>query len=292
MANVPPAAVVPMAGRTWYLFCDEAGNTGARYLDPDQPFYVLGAYLIDAAREAVREVIAGTRTQAVELKASRLVRRPAGREVVATLLRAMGQAGGIPCFVLIDKRYSLAARFVDDYLDSTRNDRVGEEYSFDRERMQWAATWIARLEDSTLGLIPSTRPSREPHDCHRRGGYASPDDGVPHSTLPGPDRPKNRSITTVRTSPITQDDCEGIHRRTIRVCAEPRRHQRAALLPLLAGGIRILCYASAQPARLLLLAARSLGAISALGCSSAAFLAIAAVEDSCIQHHPASPSIG
>lgn len=111
---MPPAA---------FLFVDESGNSGVNYLDAAQPFYVSAGFLIQASRvpEMRRAIQAFLRPGEVELKAERILRRPAGQRRAVDIIKAVGKAGAVPLFIVMDKWFSVAGKLVDVFLDPEHN---------------------------------------------------------------------------------------------------------------------------------------------------------------------------
>lgn len=108
-----------------HVFCDESGNTGANFLDPDQPVYVLAGWgvkfddLLSAA--AVVESCRSKYGIAGELRAKKLLRTQKGCKVAADLIGNLIALRCVPIFTIVEKRYAVAAKIVDTYLDYVYN---------------------------------------------------------------------------------------------------------------------------------------------------------------------------
>lgn len=94
------------------IYCDEAGNTGANLLDPDQPFFVLASndFSEDEATVLLEHVRSG---QGGEPKFTTLRRRPEG---IARLIRLLSDPRLNQSRVRIDiyhKRYMIVTKLVD-----------------------------------------------------------------------------------------------------------------------------------------------------------------------------------
>ena len=91
------------------ICCDEAGFTGDRMLDPDQPYFSYASHDLDLIE--AEAVLAGARhrnpVQMPELKAARLLRTERGRDLVRDVLE---QVEGRYITQIIDKRLSLMAK--------------------------------------------------------------------------------------------------------------------------------------------------------------------------------------
>jgi len=132
------------------VFVDEAGNSGNNHLD-HQRFYACAAWAIEEVNvDQCRAVVRSIRSQAPELKGSCMLRSARGRESVAAMFDALGKAGAVPYYVLVDKRYSLGGRVVDFFLDSTTNDRISTAWEWDKDNGRSVAAAIAELPETSL----------------------------------------------------------------------------------------------------------------------------------------------
>jgi hypothetical protein len=134
------------------VFLDEAGNTGTNHTDDTQPYYVLAGWIVEdddvaSARDVARVALRPAQTGQTEVKGSELCKTMKGRERLANLLGSLGKAGALPFFVAIHKRYSLAGRFVEYFLDSAYNPQVWPEWFADRDTKRRFAGEIAALPD-------------------------------------------------------------------------------------------------------------------------------------------------
>lgn len=112
------------------FYCDEAGNTGPNYIDPQQPFYALGAFAVpaDQVHEAAAQIELHRQRywpQARELKAASILTRERGRRGAVSLIKALGMAGCVPLYIILEKRYCVAGKIVETFLDPPTNARVG-----------------------------------------------------------------------------------------------------------------------------------------------------------------------
>jgi hypothetical protein len=92
------------------ISCDEAGFTGNRMLDRDQPYFAYAS--VDLFTDEAAFLIADIRKrhgiQMAEFKASRLLRRTRGRAVIAEILARLE---GRYIVTVYDKKLSLAGKF-------------------------------------------------------------------------------------------------------------------------------------------------------------------------------------
>lgn len=133
-----------MPGPPIDVFVDESGNTGPDLANVGQPVYVLGGWLIKrpdlrAARLMVRRAAksAGLKT---ELKSGAFLGKSQREQVAASLFLDFMKMGiGLPAFVLCEKRYCMAAKLVETFLDPDTNPSVEVESTGDALlRRRWA----------------------------------------------------------------------------------------------------------------------------------------------------------
>src|SRR4030042_4894036 len=104
------------------FYCDESGNSGPNYIDQNKPFYTLAAWsvpykrIVDAS-VAVEEHRKKYSPQADELKAANLMRSANGKRGIMSLLRTLGHLGCVPIYEVLEKRYCVAAKIIETFLD-------------------------------------------------------------------------------------------------------------------------------------------------------------------------------
>ena len=138
---------------SWFVYLDEAGNTGLNFLDPDQPTYVLAGWIVpanrvDTARSAVTKI--SLESGSVDLKGSRMMRTPTGREKLERLVKELRELGCCPAYFLCEKRYAVAAKLVDTFLDSEFNDHLTGSFEADVLSKQYLAQQLYNLPDGSL----------------------------------------------------------------------------------------------------------------------------------------------
>lgn len=109
------------------IYCDEAGNTGANLLDPNQPFFVLASndLAVDEANELLEHVRSG---QGGEPKFTTLRRRPEG---VARLIRLLADPRLNNNRVRVEvfhKRYMVVTKMVDLVAETLIHNIGGDLY--------------------------------------------------------------------------------------------------------------------------------------------------------------------
>lgn len=133
---------------TWTLFLDESGNAGPNYLDQEQPFHTEGGLLVpDASLVAVRTEIAASlgKFPAREFKAARLLKTKWAPLLAETLQSALRVEGVKLFFVTGERRYCLAGRIVETFLDPDTNPAAWflPWWSVDARESAWeAVSWV------------------------------------------------------------------------------------------------------------------------------------------------------
>jgi hypothetical protein len=114
--------------RTFYV--DESGHSGANYLDPQQPVFAIGGFVVGADQEEAIAALCSTflaespasiRDKG-EVKFGSLLRSVRGRRRVAEFIRQVDEViGAIPVVFVEDKKYGIASRIVDSLCDHDHN---------------------------------------------------------------------------------------------------------------------------------------------------------------------------
>lgn len=118
------------------LFLDETGNTGSRFWERNQPVYIEGGFIIEKRyQDKIRAKIVALEQAYpqfnVEIKGSKLVTHSKGQHFISGVLEMMGQNRSIPFIYVCEKRYCVAAKAVETFLDPAYNKHV--PYSFQRD---------------------------------------------------------------------------------------------------------------------------------------------------------------
>lgn len=113
-----------IASPAYTFYCDESGNTGLNYCDPDQPLYVVAGWLVPKSgdtkwKEALQKIKADNGQS--ELHGSKLSRNFRGQSLMVKVLQAGLQNGCLPFSNFAFKGFCLAGRFVDAFLDPFTN---------------------------------------------------------------------------------------------------------------------------------------------------------------------------
>lgn len=106
------------------LYCDEAGNTGINYLDPEQPVHVIAGWLVrDHRTEAWAAEIDKIRTDhgTAELHGVKLLKSNRGLDVAVKVLETSLRHGAFPVSLVAFKGHSLSLRAVEAFMDPAHN---------------------------------------------------------------------------------------------------------------------------------------------------------------------------
>jgi hypothetical protein len=111
-----------------HAYCDESGNTGANLLDPNQPLFVMGGWLvldgfIEAAEEVIREYITLLAPVDNELHGIQLLRNEIGTFGILKLIQDLLQACG-PICQIVEKRVLLVGHIFSVFLKPRFNPNV------------------------------------------------------------------------------------------------------------------------------------------------------------------------
>lgn len=140
-------------GPSAIIYCDESGNDGPNYLNQIAPFYVLAGWAVPEATAVSAAVEVELLRQkfcrdAAELAFKILRRRP---WAISQLICRLGEIGLVPIYVVAEKRFCVAAKIVDTFLDPYFNDAVGARFHRDSvTKKEIANTLYERLSDACL----------------------------------------------------------------------------------------------------------------------------------------------
>lgn len=108
------------------FYCDESGNTGTHWGDPDQPIFVHGGWMVpDEDAVGITADIAELRTRhrmnAPELKWQQLARRNSPGTIFREYFRMMFDHRCLPFFWVMDKDFITGAKVVETFFDPEYN---------------------------------------------------------------------------------------------------------------------------------------------------------------------------
>lgn len=112
------------------LYLDESGNTGANFMDVNQPYFIYGGWLLekDKANDIcgrVQEIFSYSKAQ--EIKSNKGLRYDKCKQLFHMM---MYEFNAIPIFGVADKKYMIAAKIVETFFDHFYNPYVNGYLTF------------------------------------------------------------------------------------------------------------------------------------------------------------------
>lgn len=137
------------------LFLDEAGNTGSRYLDDDQPFLVLAGWIIEDSKikklsKSIEELERDHSSTTHELKGKNLIKHATGQRFILKIIKTISSYGGLPFLFLVEKRYMVCAKIVETYFDPAFNHKINTSDQYDLEKRQDLAQQIYNTKSKLI----------------------------------------------------------------------------------------------------------------------------------------------
>ena len=122
-----------MTEDNYHAYCDESGNTGANLLDPRQPLFVVGGWLVNdralpAAQDRVREYADILSLTEKELHGYQLLKSERGRRAIYLLMTDFLNPFSLPICQIIEKRFMLAGMVYETFLDPDSNPKIPESF--------------------------------------------------------------------------------------------------------------------------------------------------------------------
>lgn len=147
------------------IYCDESGNSGPNYLDEAQPFYVLAGWVVPT--DSITDVsvqleklrasqVQGNYTpkgplDAGEVKSSSLLKSWQGQRKLVDLFQELAKLGCIPMYMVAEKRFCIAAKIVETFLDPAYNSAFAMRFTGETvTKIQIANDLYDHLPESTL----------------------------------------------------------------------------------------------------------------------------------------------
>lgn len=154
------------------VYCDESGNSGPNLLDLNQPIYVLGGWVVpasltSAAEDVVRETCETLCPSSDELHGTKLLRTKKGQSGLAAFIGHMGRAGAWPVYEVAEKRYWIAGKIVETFLDPAYNDSSSWAFYNDIDQKQELANDLTTFPDEYLQEFALAYRSLDPGGLER-----------------------------------------------------------------------------------------------------------------------------
>ena len=115
----------PRAKEAW-VFCDESGNSGIDYLDANSPFLVLAGFIVadEARHKAEQAIVSFVNMLGLSMKRDLKFKdfwKDGRHDKTLALFRSLGKAHTLPVFYIMQKRFAIAGKIVDVFLDPMHN---------------------------------------------------------------------------------------------------------------------------------------------------------------------------
>lgn len=151
------------------VYCDESQNDGPNYLNKSQPFYVIAGWVVpDTAIVAASVEMESLRQKyckdSPELSFGVFKRRP---QIICKSMERLGALGLVPLYVVAEKKYCIAGKIVETFLDPFYNPRVALAFTGDiPTKQEIANTLYTKLSESSLARFAKayrtpTKPEME-----------------------------------------------------------------------------------------------------------------------------------
>jgi hypothetical protein len=149
------------------FYCDESGNTGAHWGDPDQPTFVHGGWLVPnrSAAGLATEVVELRRRhnlKAVELKWQHLARRSDAGAIFRDFFRCMTEQACLPFFWVMDKDFITCAKVVETFFDPAYNSHYPPGFATARDIKKELAEAVSHSIDVRSQFAALMRSGERP----------------------------------------------------------------------------------------------------------------------------------
>jgi hypothetical protein len=149
------------------FYCDESGNTGAHWGDPDQPTFVHGGWLVPNRRAAdlaieVVELRRRHNLRAVELKWQQLARRSDSGAIFRDFFRCMTEHACLPFFWVMDKDFITCAKVIETFFDPAYNSHYPSGFSAARDIKKELAEAVSHSVDVRSRFAALMRTGERP----------------------------------------------------------------------------------------------------------------------------------
>ena len=117
------------------LYLDESGNTGSNWLDKQQPYFVYGGWLmLDENKKVATQLlkVCFSDSKATELKSKKIWEKKRN-QLIEFIKKMIEEVNAIPYFVIVDKKYIVAAKIVETFFDCAYNPFVNTYLTYKSE---------------------------------------------------------------------------------------------------------------------------------------------------------------
>lgn len=133
-------------------FCDESGNSGVNYWDPQDPFFVMAAWIVPetiSKTDFVQQTLSKH-----DLLADLRGRRRGNAATLPRISRAFrefGKNGCVPGFIMAEKRFAVCGKIINVLLEPEHNPEMASDFLFNRSLHQTLVEdFYSLLSDDTL----------------------------------------------------------------------------------------------------------------------------------------------
>lgn len=149
------------------FYCDESGNTGVHWGDPNQPIFVHGGWLVpiraaDSIEGGLLELRRRHRLNAVELKWQQLSRRAEPGAIFRDFFETMRDHDGLPFFWVMDKHFITGAKVVETFFDPEYNEHYPMEFAAARDIKKELAEAVSHSVEVRQCFVDLMRAGERP----------------------------------------------------------------------------------------------------------------------------------
>lgn len=132
------------------FFCDESGSTGTNWLDPEQPYFVYGGWLVEnnalsVIEKNLKELLKEYPSN--EVKATKFFSKRNSWKLFDEITESFFENKSIPFFVILDKCLMVALKIVETVFDSAYNSALKPSITWDVNLKKMIGEIIFRDED-------------------------------------------------------------------------------------------------------------------------------------------------
>lgn len=155
------------------VYIDESGNSGFNYLDKNQPFFVLGGWVIPTSQvdQVERKILdweLSLKSQTAEIKGANLVKRIRGRKSILKLFEIMVNSNAVPTYAIMEKRLGVCAKFIESIFDISYNTAIPRSFFQNSEaKYNLADTLYSKVSDDTIYAFGRAVQSKDRNEVEK-----------------------------------------------------------------------------------------------------------------------------
>lgn len=135
------------------IYADETGNSGSNYIDKNQPFYIVGGWIVPLKHVNNTQILKELRDKVQvtgELKGTKLTANKRNQKHITDFFKELRKMGFKQTLVFVEKRYAIAAKVIETFLDPVYNPKVTNRYTYDNVLKKELAEKVYLLPESIL----------------------------------------------------------------------------------------------------------------------------------------------